>query len=375
VANNRTPFPEESVTYASLLRASGYATGYVGKWHMGRQRGPRPGFDYSASFIGQGRYVDCPFEIEGVQTPTTGWVDDVSTDYAIKFMEQHRDQPFALIVGFKTTHGPFQPPDRAAERFAGGRARPAPNLGVRAIYSREGDAENRKGKAGGARRTGKSNINLNYFRCISAADDNLGRLLNTLEQLGLAEDTVVVFTSDNGFYHGEHGLSDKRSGYDESLRIPFLVRYPRAFPRDESRDDLVLNIDLAPTLLDLAGVAIPREMQGRSWAPLLTGQATNWRESFLAEYFLENAFPQTPTFVAVRTKTAKLIKFPGHDDWTELFDLANDPYETKNLAAEPEYNALLAQMNEELDKQVKRTSFLVPDYADSRKEDSKLNAE
>jgi arylsulfatase A-like enzyme len=127
---------------------------------------------------------------------------------------------------------------------------------------------------------------------------------------------------------------------------------------------MVLNIDLAPTFLALAGVAVPREMQGRNWEPLLTGRSTQWRQSFLAEYFYEARFPTTPTLVAVRTTNAKLIKYPGHDEWTELFDLAQDPYETKNLVRDPKHQALLARMNAEFDAQVKATNYHVPDYAD-----------
>jgi arylsulfatase A-like enzyme len=360
IANNHTPFPTNSVTHASLMRAAGYATAYIGKWHMGGQRGQRPGFDYSASFIGQGRYWDCPFEINGEPTPTTGWVDDVSTDYAIQFIKQHREQPFFVVVGFKACHGPCEPPERAKDRFPDSKLRPVPNLGVHAIF-REAPVAAGRTNAVAAK---KADANLNYFRCISAADDNLGRLLKTLDDLGLANDTVVVFASDNGFYKGEHGLGDKRSAYEESLLIPLIVRYPRLFPKGKALDEMVLNIDLAPTFLDLAGLPIPSQMQGRSWRPLLTGKSADWRKSFLAEYFLENQYPNTPTLVAVRTADAKLVKYPGHEEWTELFDLAHDPYETKNLAADPAHKDLLARMHAEFDQQVKITQYQVPDYAD-----------
>ncbi len=358
IANNRTPFPTNNVTHASLMRAAGYATAYIGKWHMDAQSGQRPGFDYSASFIGQGRYWNCPFEINGKPTPTTGWVDDVATDYAIRFIEDHRDQPFSVVVGFKACHGPWQPPDRAKDRFPDAPARPVPNLGLQAIYRSATPAPTNQAKGTAA------NSNPNYFRCISAADDNLGRLLKTLDDLGLAQDTVVVFASDNGFYKGEHGLGDKRSAYDESLRIPLLLRYPRLIAKAKVLDKMVLNIDLAPTFLDLAGLPVPSQMQGRSWRPLLAGQPADWRKSFLAEYFLENAFPGTPTLVGVRTADAKLVKYPGHSEWTELFDLARDPYETKNLAADPASKPLLAKMQAEFDQQVKLTQYVIPDYAD-----------
>jgi arylsulfatase A-like enzyme len=337
---------------------------------MGGQRGHRAGFDYSASFIGQGKYFDTPFEINGKSTPTVGWIDDVSTDYTIDFIKRHRDKPFSVVLGFKSCHGPFEPPDRAKDRFAGARARPVPNLNVRAVYRDAGDTSPAAGKlsevAGDAKAKaadGTYPVNLGYFRCVSAIDDNLGRLLKTLDELGLAEDTMVVFASDNGYYHGEHGLGDKRSAYEESLRIPLLVRYPRMIAKGSVRDDLVLNIDLAPTLADFAGVAVPRQMQGRSWRPLFEGKSAGWRQSFLAEYFWESNFPTTPTLVAVRTHTAKLIKYPGHEEWTELFDLASDPYETRNLVKDSRHRELLAKMNAEFDEQVRATGFRIPDYA------------
>ncbi len=367
IANNHTPFPEASVTHATLLRSAGYTTGYIGKWHMGNQRGPRPGFDYSASFVGQGRYVDCPVEVNGESTPTKGWIDDVSTDYAIGFLRQNRDKPFSLIVGFKACHGPTTPPERAANRFADQKARRVPNLGLRAPFRDEADIAPAK-SAPAAAAGPEVPVNLNYFRCVSAADDNLGRLLATLDELGLAEDTVVVFTSDNGYYQGEHNLGDKRSLYDESLRIPLLVRYPRAIARGRIADELVINVDLAPTFLDLAGVPVPHEMQGRSWRPLFAARdgapRPSWREAFLAVYFQETGYPQTPTMVAVRTTGAKLIRYTGHDDWTELFDLAADPYETRNLARDPAHAVLLAQMSATYDREAKAVAYTVPVYAD-----------
>jgi arylsulfatase A-like enzyme len=367
VANNQTYFPENSETHATAIKSAGYTTAYIGKWHMGGQRGKRAGFDYSASFIGQGKYFDTPFEINGTPTPTKGWIDDVSTDYTIDFIKQHRDEPFSVVLGFKSCHGPFEPPERASNRFANARARAVPNLKVRAVYREPGDTTPAAGALsavpGEKAADGTYPVNLGYFRTLSAIDDNIGRLLKTLDELGLAEDTVVVFTSDNGYYHGEHGLGDKRSAYEESLRIPMLVRYPRLIARGALSDEMVLNIDLAPTFVDLAGVAVPRQMQGRSWRPLFEGKNQGWRQAFLAEYFWEANFPATPTLVAVRTHAAKLINYPGHDNWTELFDLTNDPYETKNLASDPSQRALLAKMAAELERQIKETGYRIPEYA------------
>jgi arylsulfatase A-like enzyme len=197
-------------------------------------------------------------------------------------------------------------------------------------------------------------------------DENVGRLLATLDELKLAENTVVVFASDNGYYLGEHGLGDKRSAYDESLRIPLLVRWPKLGDkaRGKTVDQMALNLDLAPTFLDLAGVKAPESMQGRSWRPLLEGgSASNWRTAFFYEYFFERSYA-IPTVLAVRTDTAKIIKYPGHDDWTELFDLSKDPYEMKNLVSDPAAKDLLAKMQSEFDRQAKTVDFRIPDYAD-----------
>src|ERR1051325_1145427 len=362
IANNHTHFPTNSVTYASVLRSAGYTTGYFGKWHMDGQRGQRPGFDFSASFIGQGRYRDCPLEINGESHPTTGWVDDVTTDYALEFMKKNAKKPFALAIGFKACHGPCDPPERAKDRFAGMEARAVPNLAIPAIYRTTNSAK--ASRLAEVAPGGKVKTNLQYFRCISAADDNLDRLLKALDELGLRDDTVVVFCSDNGFYLGEPQLGDKRSCYDESLLIPMIVRYPRLFAKGKVLDQMVLNIDIAPTFLDLAGLPVPASMQGRSWVPLLTGKSSEWRQAFFCEYFREQGYPNPPTILGVRTDSAKLLKYPGHAEWTELFDLKSDPYELKNLVADPGHKRLLEQMLAEFDRQAKAVEFRVPPYAD-----------
>jgi len=359
ITNNHTPFPETSVTHATLLRAAGYKTAYIGKWHMGEQRGQRPGFDYSASFVGQGSFNDCEFEINGVSKPTQGWLDDVSTDFAIQWMKQNHDQPFSMVVGFKSPHSPrggINLPERLRNIYAHETSRPTPNLGVPAIY-RQLDPTTGKPPLGLA----ANSVHLDYLRHVTGADQNLGRIMDALEELGLSEDTVIIYTSDNGYYLGEHGLGDKRSLYEESLRIPMLVRYPRAFSKGLVVDEMVLNIDLAPTLLDLAGVPTPGELQGVSWKLLASGQKpAHWRQSFLAQYFYESDV-SVPTIVGVRTANAKLVKYAGHDEWTEVFDLAVDPYELKNLAADP---AAVAKLSAEFDAQVKATNYAVPADAD-----------
>jgi len=363
IASNFRPFPIDNVTHASLLRAAGYTTAYVGKWHMDSQR-ERPGFDHHYSFIAHARYWDPTFIVDGKDTPTKGWIDDISTDYAIEFMKSRKGsgKPWLLVIGFKSPHGPTEPPERAKDRFAGEQARTVPNLNTPVLYM---------GSAARGRTVdlsaGTVSVNLDHFRCVSAADDCLGRLLGALDELGFAKNTVVIYTSDNGYYLGEHGLGDKRSAYDESLRVPFLVRYPAlgAAARGRVVNDMVLNLDLAQTLLDFADVPAPKEMQGLSWRPLLTGTRTRWRQSWFYEYFAENQKnSRVPDITGVRTINAKLIKYPGHDDWTELFDLKSDPYETANLFKDPNYATLRAKMEMEHDRLASEVGYRVPDYVD-----------
>jgi arylsulfatase A-like enzyme len=179
---------------------------------------------------------------------------------------------------------------------------------------------------------------------------------------------MIVFVGDNGYYEGEHTLFDKRTAYDESMRIPLIVRWPKLSARGETRDQMVLNIDLAPTMLDLAGVPIPPSVQGASWRPLLEGKDDpNWRRAFFYEYFYENPYGFAPYTLAVRTDTAKLIKYPGHDDWTELFDLKNDPFEMKNLFKDPTSGELRSQMLGEFDRQAAAVRYQEPSSMDKPK--------
>ena len=233
IVNNHTPFPADSVTHARLLRQAGYRTGYVGKWHMGTQRGPRPGFDFSASYVGQGRYVDNPFEVDGVETATKGWIDDVAADYAVRFLRES-----GARTGRSCSSSASSRPTARSTRPTGSRT-PTPASGpgpCRTWTTRPSTCRTAVPRP--PPRTSAEGVptNLSYFRCLTAADESLGRILRALDELRLADDTMVVFAGDNGYYLGEHReLGDKRSAYDESLRIPLLVRYPRLGLR--GRDD------------------------------------------------------------------------------------------------------------------------------------------
>lgn len=361
ITDNKTPLPPDLVTYASLLRRNGYTTGYIGKWHMDGQKGKRPGFDWSASFVGQGRYRDCPVEINGESTPTEGWIDDVSTDYALDFLgEQSDDKPFCLVIGYKTPHGPRTPdavPDRLKDRYTGEEIASAKNADARPPYLASGE-DSLPARARQQRRRANSTNSVVYFQLLQGIDENLGRLLDTLDQHELSDNTIVIFTSDNGYFLGDHGIGDKRAAYDESLRIPFLMRVPGQQP--STTDAMTLNIDLAPTLLDYAGLSIPDLMQGRSLRPLFEGDTPDsWRTSFVYEYFEEPPY-KVPTNYALRTTDAKLIVYPGHDNWTELFNLKSDPYEMTNLATDPQHQALRDRLHEQLRKDAQSLGLPIP---------------
>ncbi len=289
-----------------------------------------------------------------------GWVDDVATDYAIDYLREHVKknprQPFDMVLGFKSPHDPRTPPPRAQDRFKGETFLPVPNLAVHSPFP-PGKLYNDGAKPTSAKA-------LDQFRCISSADDCLGRLLDALDELKLADKTVVIFASDNGYYFGEHHLNDKRSAYPESIRIPLLLRYPRLAAKGKVVQDMVLNIDLPSTLLDLAGLPASPSMQGRSWRPLLSeSKPADWRDAFFYESFYERGYP-VPTTTAVRTERAKLIKYDGHPEWTELYDLSSDPYEMRNLARDLAATKLLTKMEAEYARQASLVRFQIPPDAD-----------
>jgi N-acetylglucosamine-6-sulfatase len=351
VVDNHTPLPVTSTTFATLLQAAGYRTGFYGKWHMGSQLA-RPGFDEYASYARHGRYFNAKFFVNGVPILTSGWVDDVSTTYAIDFIRRHADRPFLMVLGFKSPHRPYRPPPRLSALFASTTLATAPNATAYAPYDPTPEPADLPIR-----------MVRNYFRTLAGVDENVGRVLAALDRAGVAQDTVVVFASDNGFFLGEHGVpgagdedGNKRAAYEESIRIPLLVRYPRLGRRGVVLDGPVLNIDLAPTLLELAGVARPASFQGMSLVPMLVGRAGGRRVGFLYEYFREPPYT-VPTLVALRQGRYKLVRYPGQPGWNELFDLGVDPRETHNLAHDAASRALVGMMSRALDSEMAKVGY------------------
>jgi len=386
VLDNATALSPDVPSLASALTASGYDSIYIGKYHMGDQRS-RPGFTRSATYVGQGVYHGSEFLVDGKSERTERWIDDVATDYAVEFLREDRDHPFFLTIGFKAAHGPPMAPKDLRSLYEGETLPAPPNADALTPFPRKRelrDLMNRdqigsrdfttpedwaadpsrrhrdlwQGKL--LRAAGVSKLSevpnwlgpdlANYHRQIHSIDRNVGRILDVLDELEVADNTIVVYASDNGLLNGEHGLRFKRVAYESSMRIPLIFRYPGAGDGGRTVAPLVLNIDLAPTLLDFAGLPAPEAMQGVSWRPLLeTRQSTDpddgyeWREAFLYEYTHERGY-FNPALFAARTDRWKLIRYPGYPSWTELFDLHSDPYELANLAADPEHGSTLETM-------------------------------
>lgn len=342
ITHNALPFTSTD-TWPALLSKNGWATGYFGKWHMGAQR-ERPGFEDVATFVGQGVYEDCPLLVNGRETPTKGWVDDMVTDYAIDFIKEHNDGPFAMVVGYKTPHSKRTSPPRLADRWRDAKVA-EPESWNDVVPWRKG----RTPQAWDPQQPDR----LAYFQTLAGMDENIGRLLDTLDAEGLADDTLVIYLGDNGYYLGEHGLGDKRTAYEESIRIPMILRYPRRLPEPQVRDEMVLNLDLAATILDFCGLEPAWEQSGRSMAPLLAAAPGEvpWRESFLYQNYEDPNYPkETFDLFAVRDRSHKYVEVPKRPRWNQLFDLENDPKEVRNLFGDPAQKDLLAKMQGEMRK-------------------------
>jgi arylsulfatase A-like enzyme len=369
VTYNDQEFPVGTTTYASLLQGAGWATGYFGKWHHGEQA-ERPGFGTQRSFRGQGHYYNTTFYDEnGVASISNKWVDEQSTDYLIDFINtQHTaGEPFLAFLGFKTPHGPRQDSNGVSAApagfdtlFANTDPAPVPNLLSQGASPPLWKPD--------ANTTGLGNDPRNYMRLISAADAQVGRVLDRLTTLGILENTVVIYLSDNGYFLGEHGLGDKRAAYEESLRIPFMIRYPALQAGGAGRiaNEQALHVDLAPTILDIAGLPIPAEMQGRSLLPVIENQTpSNWPDSFFFSYTDDPEFAEDPAdFIGLRLGDGrKLVRYGLNSSWDEFFKTSptgpgSDQYELSNLVSAPSAAAELATMQARLEKATSDLGFL-----------------
>lgn len=363
IIDNRNDFPPDLVTYANILQDNGYLTGYFGKWHMGNQR-DRPGFDRFVSFIDQGSYCGSEFVDEnGVILPRDSftWVDDRSPDYAVKFINEQvaNGQKFAAVIGFKTPHLNRTPPRRTEDFYVGRTLEEVDNLGTKGVRPPYAPTTNR----------GRDlESNLRYLRTIAGIDDSIKKILDTLDQPGwseVRENTVVIYISDQGLFHNEHGLEDKRAPYEESIRIPLIVRYPRLQPDLEANlvsNNMALTLDLAPTILDLANLPVPEHMQGRSLKPLVENPSqppSDWRSSFFFTYNFDSEFVNSvPEYIAIRNANGdKYVEYSQNSQWNELFT-GDDPYEIDNEINNEVYAGLLAELRTELARKVVEEDFM-----------------
>jgi arylsulfatase A-like enzyme len=337
----------EQETFVHLLRRAGYHTALLGKWHL---RSLPTGFDQWIILPGGGGpYNDPEMITNGIRVKFRGHADDVVGDQALIFLrERPKDRPFCLLVNFKSPHRNWVSATRFEKVFENieipiprsfndtFEGRPQALRKTEMAVAAMPDFRNR-GVADdlpSAERKQKNFQQLakNYYRTMLSVDENVGRVLEFLDKNSLTQDTLVIFSSDNGFFLGEHGLFDKRLMYEPSIRVPLLVRLPSRIKSGQvNSKHMVLNIDVAPTLLGIAGVPIPAWMQGRSFLPLLEGREAPWRDAFLYEYYEYPAEHCAQKNRGIRTERWKLIHFWEQPEAWELYDLKNDPDEVKNL--------------------------------------------
>ena len=362
VLDNATLLPSGTKTFPVELQKAGYDTAFVGKWHMGGSTDkPRPGFDHWVSFRGQGVYANPTFNVDGRRVPRQGYVTDLITGYSVNWLKKKREKPFFLYMSHKAVHADFYPAPRHENAFSDVKVPHPPSM--------TNTPENYEGKPLWVRRQRHSwhgvdymyhdrtyfdRFILDYHRTMLAVDDSVGTLMQTLDQLGLLDSTLIVFMSDNGFLHGEHGLIDKRCMYEESIKVPLIVHCPEIVPGGSRTPRIALNVDIAPTILDAAGIPIPESIQGASFLPIARGQDVSWRDAMLYEYFWERPFVQTPTVLGVRTERYKYCWYHGVFDLNELYDLEEDPHEMRNLIDSPRHLGVRREMEGKLRELLKK---------------------
>jgi len=364
-------------TFPKMLNAVGYDTAFIGKWHMGNDDSPRPGFSTWAGMKGQGEALNPEMNIDGVRKPFEGYVTDILTGLSLEFVNRPRQSPFLLYVSHKALHpnltqlddgssvaSPsgvpgFIPADRHKGRYANEPVLRRPNSGVApidrpALMRQIGDLPPlNEGTV-----TPEQTIHQRQ-EMLLAVDESIGRIVAAIDELGELDNTIVVVTSDHGFWYGEHGLSnERRLAYEEALRIPMMIRYPNRIGAGLRPSEMVLSIDIAPTMLDLAGMTPPESLHGMSLAPILDGGDPDWRSSFLVEYYSDTVFERIfkMGYKAVRTDRYKYIKYVDLDGMNELYDLSADPYELRNVINDPRYAETLIEMQTELERLLDVTS-------------------
>lgn len=362
VVDNARDVPAGTRFFPQYLQQAGYRTAMIGKWHMGNDTdAPRPGFDHWVSFRGQGVYENPVLNVDGARVGRQGYTTDILTEYALAWMKKEHteepDRPFFLYLSHKAVHAEFVPAKRHAGMYR--------DVKIEYPETMRPDAPGSETWPAWVKRQRSSwhgvdymyhgqfkfdEFYRRYFETLQAADESIGQVLDYLRQTGLDRNTLVIFMGDNGFSLGEHGLIDKRQAFEESMRVPMLAWAPGLITPGRTIDQMVMNIDVMPTVLDVAGVRAPADhvIDGKSFLPLLRGESVPWRSEVFYEYYWEWNFPQTPTQFALRTDRYKYIHFYGLWDRDALFDLKADPKEEFNLIDRPEHQQLAAQLRSRL---------------------------
>lgn len=362
--DNNNPIKEGTVYFPQFLQEAGYQTSFFGKWHIGEDDDmPKPGFDRWVSFRGQGVYNNPLLNFDGERRQIEGYTSDILTDYAIDFIENRdKDKPFFVYLSHKAVHAEFYPAERHDHMYE--------DAELEIPASMKYTEQNYEGKPDWVKEQRFSwhgvdymyhnrpdhpqtldEIITEYSETLMGVDESVNRVLDYLVEHNLDEETMVIYMGDNGFMLGEHGLIDKRQAYEESMRVPMIAWAPGYIEAGTTIDENILNIDLAPTFLDLAGGKMPKNhtVDGTSFLKILeTGEADEWRTTFMYQYFWEHAFPHTPTTYAIRGDRYKFIYYHGVWDKNELYDLKNDPMEMHNLINVPELQEMIREMKKEM---------------------------
>jgi N-acetylglucosamine-6-sulfatase len=368
---DRSPASHRLHTFPSALSGKGYETASVGKWHMGVDDSPRPGFHRWIGFSGQGTYINPELNIDGRKVKENGYTTDILARYATDLISRRRTTPFCLWMAHKAVHpevtqfadgsvsdlnlDKFLPAKRHEQLFVGQSVPRRPNAvkpptGKPALLRKIGNLPP-LGPGTGT----DDEIIRNRARMVKAVDEGVGQVREALERTGQLDNTVFVFTSDEGYFFGEHGLSiERRLSYEESIRIPMIIRYPKLIRGGTKIDQMALSIDLAPTLLEIGGAKPAGKIHGRSLLRLLRGEKTDWRSSFLIEYFSDHTMPRTADmgYQALRTERWKYIHYTDLRDMDELYDLRSDPYEMQNLIGDSTASKNLNSLRTELERLV-----------------------
>lgn len=361
VIDNNRPIPPGTVYFPQYLQKAGYATGFIGKWHMGGESDePQPGWDHWVSFRGQGNYYppnpNYTLNVDGKRVKQKGYITTELTDYAVDWLKQQKpsEKPFFLYLSHKAVHANFSPEPKYDGKLKDLKfTRPASEASTASNRLQPRWLRDQRDSWHGVDFPYHSELDIEgyykrYCETLASVDDSVGRVLQQLKDMGIYEDTLVIYMGDNGFMFGEHGLIDKRVAYEASMRVPMLVQCPALIKGGTVLNQMIGNIDVAPTVMEAMGLKKPAHMDGESFLPLATGNTTPWRDDFLYVYYWEKNYPQTPTTFALRTDRYKYITYYGLWDADELYDIEADPDEVHNLLYDPSFAKLAKKMENKL---------------------------